>query len=375
MRHQLPLPSLLPQAAEGAWRTVRWIFLCLLGLVHMCAQAAAPYQLGVYYYPGWSPYIKGAHEPDPWLPVKKFSEREPSLGWYHDGQTKVLDQQLSWMADHGISFTIFDWYWEGGKPATETSVRAYLQSKERKRVRYALLWANHTADPKSLKEWDALSDFWIAQHLKNPEYLQVDGKPALFVFSPEVLHEQAAVIGLSVAKLLDRTRAKARSAGLKGVYFVLCVPAIAHWVKGFAPEAGFDALSAYNYHFGVEGDAAKKMPHSTSFKELDDGYRMQWRWIVANSSLPYFPAISSGWDSRPWGGSKQPGHDNSVSTPETFEDHLRAAKALMDAHPEKTKRMAVVCCWNEFAEGSYIEPSKIFGTKYLERMRRVFGTP
>jgi hypothetical protein len=190
-----------------------------------------------------------------------------------------------------------------------------------------------------------------------------------------VLHEQAAVIGLSVAKLLDRTRAKARSAGLKGVYFVLCVPAIAHWVKGFAPEAGFDALSAYNYHFGVEGDAAKKMPHSTSFKELDDGYRMQWRWIVANSSLPYFPAISSGWDSRPWGGSKQPGHDNSVSTPETFEDHLRAAKALMDAHPEKTKRMAVVCCWNEFAEGSYIEPSKIFGTKYLERMRRVFGTP
>jgi hypothetical protein len=352
------------------------VALVLSGILSVTALAAPSYQIGVYYYPGWSPNIKGPNTPDTWNDIKPYAdEREPLLGWYHDGKRSTLDRQLAWMADHGIAFTIFDWYWEKGKPATETSVRAYLESPERKRVRYALLWANHTNEPNSLKEWDALSDFWISQHLKNPEYIQIDGKPALFVFSPEVLDQQARLIGVPVAKLLDRTRSKARAAGLKGVYFVLCVPAIEHWVKGFAPAAGFDALSAYNYHFGVEGDAAKQTSPSETFEELDDGYRKQWRWILANSQLPYFPAMTSGWDNRPWGGSKNPRHDNSVSTPQTFEAHLRAAKAAMDAHPEKTKRIGVVCCWNEFGEGSYIEPTKKHGHQYLERVRQVFGKP
>jgi hypothetical protein len=346
---------------------------CMLGWGSAWA-AANNYQIGVYYYPGWSPNIKGQGTPDTWNDIRPYAqEREPLLGWYNDSQTAVLSRQLTWMADHGINFTIFDWYWENARPAPETSVRAYLSVPERKRVRYALLWANHTSEPKSVQEWDALSDFWIRQHLKNPEYLLIDGKPALFIFSPDVLSDQAAVMGLSAQKLLERTRAKARAAGLKGVYFVLCVPANEHWVKGFPVSAGFDALTAYNYESGVHGDPPKFASPSESFEELDAGYQSQWRWILANSKLPYFLPVTSGWDRRPWGGSKPVRRDNSVSTPDSFEAHLRAAKTVMDAQPEKTKRTAVVCCWNEFGEGSYIEPTRRHGHQYLERMRKVFA--
>ncbi len=350
----------------------RWLLCVWLALAGACAQAAGPYQIGVYYYPGWSPYTKGAHEPDPWAAIKRFPEREPALGWYHDGKGETLDRQLGWMADHGIDFTIFDWYWEKGKPAPQTSVRAYLQSPERSRVKYALLWANHTKEPRSLQEWDELTDFWIDNHLKNPEYLKVDGKPALFVFAPDILRGQARVIGWPVDRLLNRARDKAKAAGLEGIYFVLCVPADEYWVRDFAPKAGFDALSAYNYHNGV-GEDLKRGPLSRSFEELDQGYRSQWKWLVARSPLPYFVPMTSGWDKRPWGGSADRRHDDSVSTPASFEAHLRAAKAVMDANPDKTHRIGVVCCWNEYGEGSYIEPTKAHGMQYLQRIRKVFG--
>ena len=338
------------------------------------APLAKEFTLGVYYYPGWSPYTKGPREPDPWKAIQAYPEREPLLGWYHDGKRETLDQQLGWMADHGISFVTFDWYWENGRPAPETSVRAYLQSAARSRVQYNLLWANHNKEPRTLAEWHALVDFWLSRHMQNPEYLRIDGKPVLTIFSPEVLRDQAKALGLPVAAMLDMARDKAKALGLPGIYFVLCVAATDYWVLDFAPKAGLDALTAYNYHFGVAGDANKRTPNSHSFEELDGGYQMQWQWILKNSELPYFVPMTSGWDKRPWGGSgKDPLHDNSVSTPDSFEQHLLKAKASLKAYPEKTKGMGMICCWNEYGEGSYIEPTKRYGTAYLQRVLSVFG--
>jgi len=85
--------------------------------------------------------------------------------------------------------------------------------------------------------------------------------------------------------------------------------------------------------------------------------------------------MSSGWDRRPWGGSKDPRRDLSVSTPDSFEAHLRAARDYMDKFPDKTQRMGVICCWNEFGEGSFVEPTKTFQMQYLKRIKKVFGGP
>ena len=351
-------------------RTLMLILLAVGGIPAL----AHDYKIGVYYYPGWSPYTKGAQEPDPWLAIKRYPEREPLLGWYHDGRCETLDRQLGWMAEFGIDFVTFDWYWENARPAPETAVRAYLQSRERERVRYALLWANHNKEPRTLSEWDALVDYWIMRHLGNPEYMRIDGKPVLFVFSADGIRDQAKIIGLNVAEMLDRARAKATAAGLPGIYFVLSVPATDYWVLDFVPKSGFDALSGYNYHFGLSGTSDQRTADSHSFEELDSGYRMQWKWILENSKLPYFVPMTSGWDMRPWGGSKNdPRHDESMSTPDSFERHLINARAMLNAYPKKTQGIGMVCCWNEYGEGSYIEPTKRYGLEYLQRLKKIFG--
>ena len=336
---------------------------------------AEGYAIGVYYYPGWSPVFKRPdHQPDPWQPIRAFPERQPELGWYRDDQVETVEKQLQWMSQYGISFVTFDWYWGAGCAEPETAVRAYLRAPSRAKVKYALLWANHFKVADAALQWDKMVDFWLQQHLQNPEYLRVDDQPVVFIFSGDFLRDNAAASGTSARALIDRAQAKARAAGLKGIHFVLGTPALEYWVKGFAVDAGFSALSAYNYHQGYAGSPASATRVSHSFRVLVSAYRMQWRWMLDNSKLPYFLPMTSGWDSRPWGGSKEdPLHDRSVSTPDEFEAHLRAAKSMMDAHPEKTRKMGIICCWNEFGEGSYIEPTKGNGFGYLERIRAVFG--
>lgn len=217
-------------------------------------------------------------------------------------------------------------------------------------------------------------DYWLKNHFRNPEYFQIEGRPVVFIFSGDFLRDNAKASGIAAKELLSRAQQQARVAGMMGIYFVLATPALEYWVKGFAPDTGFAALSAYNYHMGYAGSPATATRTSRSYQELDAGYRMQWHWITENSSLPYFLPMTSGWDKRPWGGSSgDPLHDQSVGTLDEFEAHLRAAKSLMDARPEVTKGMGLICCWNEFGEGSYIEPTKRHGFGHLERIRAVFG--
>ena len=37
-------------------------------------------------------------------------------------------------------------------------------------------------------------------------------------------------------------------------------------------------------------------------------------------------------------------------------------------------RILTINCWNEWTEGSYLEPDTIHGMKYLEAIKEVFNT-
>lgn len=202
----------------------------------------------------------------------------------------------------------------------------------------------------------------------------IDGKPAVFLFSQEQLEENAKKFNYTTSKLLAHANSLAQEAGFKGIYFIGATTAIRYWVNEHGLRSGYSAYSAYNYHRGFSGTYNPLKKPSHSFHELNEAYQQNWDWILENSPLPYILPIISGWDKRPWGGSGDPLHDNSFGTPEEFEMHLIAAKSMLDKYPSKTNRMAIVCCWNEFGEGSYIEPTKKHGFAYLEKIRKVFGS-
>lgn len=332
------------------------------------------YAVGVYYFPGWSEGADGLVHRQPWKPIKGFPEREPKLGWYNDADAAVVKQQIQWMKDYGLKFVVFDTYWKNRAPFLDHTLKVFQRTKKPGHMSYALLWANHFRFEGGQIGFDELVKYWVTQHFADPDYLRIDGKPVLFVFSVEEFVEMGRMFGKTPAELVDRIKKAALAAGLPGVALVASTPGLAHWVKGVAAPAGFSILSAYNYHIGYKGDAATATPPAKSFNDLRRAYRTNWNWILENGSLDYIVPISSGWDDRPWGG-KVPGPEQPVASLAMFEEHLKEAKALMDAYPGKTRKMGVICCWNEFGEGSYIEPTKKEGFSRLEKIKAVFGTP
>ena len=95
---------------------------------------------------------------------------------------------------------------------------------------------------------------------------------------------------------------------------------------------------------------------------------------------PYFPNVSMGWDSSPranqadeFGNFGYP-FTNTISgnMPERFREALEIAHKRLLAQ-KSGPRVLTVNSWNEWTEGSCIEPDTAQGLKYLEAIRDVFG--
>ena len=61
------------------------------------------------------------------------------------------------------------------------------------------------------------------------------------------------------------------------------------------------------------------------------------------------------------------------NTPENFRTALEQTKQRLFGQPVGP-RILNINCWNEWTEGSYLEPDTVSGFKYLEAVRDVFGT-
>jgi len=62
----------------------------------------------------------------------------------------------------------------------------------------------------------------------------------------------------------------------------------------------------------------------------------------------------------------------SGNTPEAFREALVRARDLVSGRPAE-ERVVTINCWNEWTEGSYLEPDTRSGMKYLEAVKAVFG--
>jgi hypothetical protein len=246
-----------------------------------------------------------------------------------------------------------------------------MRAPSKNKVKFSILWANSDQKmPKSREDWQAMVGYWVKYYFPRPEFLLVEGKPTVFVFSADELKKQAETFGATTQELLDDAQKIARAAGFDGINFVAGTGANVPMISGYAKRVGYESFSTYNYHHGPNDELL-----SHSYTELDKGYREHWKRFAEMGNLSLVVPMTSGWDRRPWGGSKDPLHDNSVSTPEEFKKHIEAAKIFMDANPKLTHGLGVICCWNEFGEGSYIEPTKKYGFSYLEKVKEVFSTP
>jgi hypothetical protein len=95
----------------------------------------------------------------------------------------------------------------------------------------------------------------------------------------------------------------------------------------------------------------------------------QWPEFQAKWPVPYFPNVTVGWDNTPryaWLANV------TSSTPDEYESSLLAAKEFIDSHANGP-RVLTINSWNEWTEGSYLEPDTKNGDGHLKAIRKVFG--
>jgi hypothetical protein len=313
--------------------------------------------VGAYYFDGWAGRNAHAANPnEPWATnapthvtrrmIQEFPEREPTWGWRDDSRA-IMERQIDLAADHGVKFFAFCWYWhDNAKAINEQAIRddslhtgleLFLKAKNRDRLRFCLLVANHAGFEIKGTNWMQAADYWLP-YFRHPQHLTLGGKPLVIIFHPQG-GDQVGFAYLQGA---------ARKAGLPGVALAGC--------GGGSAEMGYTHRTHYNIIPGYSAGPEKRV-----YDELVQAHRTAWK---GSRELPYMPIVTAGWDKRPWEGprglNQQPGWYFPDRTPEQFANFLRDAIEWMDQHPGETtaERVVLIYAWNEFGEGGYIAPTK-----------------
>lgn len=340
--------------------------------------------VAAHYYAAWKKGAAGIHEGFNDL-AEIYPDRTPLMGYYDEENPEVCDWEIKWATEHGINCFIYCWYRKPenvGKPVTTDFLRcghglheALFNAKFQKFMKFAIMYE---ASPRwgGTDETDIVENimpFWMETYFKRGNYLIIDNKPVVFVYSQKRLGEECFESVESQRKAFDACREYAKAQGFDGMIFAACSRHTPKKTHDELIERGYDFLFGYNsgydspYDFYPDEDDIIKGQCDRFQMELDNGNTT----FVPTASCFQDPSprYSERWNAL---GYRFRDYGNIwYLSPIKFRDVLRRMKEMSDALPENAwaRKMIMIDNWNEWDEGHFVAPSHKFGFKYLQAIR------
>jgi hypothetical protein len=304
----------------------------------------------------------------PWSAVVPHPERTPALGFYDQRNPEVADWEIKWALDHGISYFVYCWYRQGKSVPIQMKFGGAIhdglfKSRYGDQFKFAIMWTNVGKEEMGIKdEHDLLQNlfpFWIKNYFQRGNYLKIDNKPLLFVYTPNILIKQLGGVA-GVRHAFDAMRAQARAAGFDGLYLLGEYRGQDARELALMKQLGLDYTFAYCWN--ILGSPAPA-----------DAIATQMKWIRNTEAIHILPevvTVSQGWSG--W-------HDEGSIwklPPDDWRSLLVQARDYVATLPphELGSKMLLLDDWNEFGEGHYIAPHREYGFGYLDAVRSVFST-
>lgn len=323
----------------------------------------------------------------------------PAWGYTDEKDPKVMEQKIETASEYGIDVFIFDWYNYEGKPFLNRCLdKGFLKAANSQKINFALMWANHDwqdlfpytlgATPEylysgrvTLEEFDKIADDLVGRYFIRDNYWKIDGKAYFSIYDIQNFINGFGSLE-KTKQAMDLLRDKAKRAGLKGVHWNLIawgMPILPGQDKpkdipSLISELNFDSTTSYVWIHHACLDEPQ-----TDYNHVRDQYFSYWEKADSTYGVPYFPNLTMGWDptprtnqNLPWKGGQGYPYTNIIvnNTPENFEEALRQIKKRV-LNSTNVPRVITVNCWNEWTEGSYLEPDTIHGLDYLKAIDNV----
>ncbi|MGH2449393.1 MAG: glycoside hydrolase family 99-like domain-containing protein, partial [Chloroflexota bacterium] len=309
------------------------------------------------------PLFKGHYQP-----------RQPGeLGYYDLRSPEVMRTQAELARAHGITGFCFYYYYFQGRRPLYRPIENFIASDID--MSFCFLWANENWS----KSWDGGDkEVIIAQH-HSPEddlvflcglypvfddrrYVRVNGRPLLLVYKPHIFPD--------IVKTTERWRREMEVAGYPGIYLVMVDDWFPHAVE--PRTLGFDA--AYEIPSNITSQRVECHDRSAfEFTDVFDGRIIDYcKFAEFHANRPFpeykrFKTVMAPWDNAARYRSKATVHVNTSS--DAY--RLWITKAYLDTYRRYIgeERLIFLHSWNEWCEGTYIEPDGRYGRKYLEETR------
>lgn len=322
-----------------------------------------------------------------WTNVKKATSlypehHQPNQPWNNYYYDLTDPEARRWQAkiakDHGIYGFCYYHYWFKGKQLLELPVQQILTSKEPD-FPFCLSWANEpwtrkwdgTEDEVLMpqeygeeEDWKIHFDF-LMKAFVDERYIRVDGKPVFIIYRSSSIPR--------CEEMLQYWRELALENGLEGLHLV-------RTLGGFplTEQCGFDASLEYEPHYTF---AHGGLNHLWSTKPVGDkdhwviDYDLVWDSILErtphrNGEIIY-PGAYVNWDNTPRKGVA--GQSTLGSTPHKFGLYL--SRQIERAKKLFNSEFIYINAWNEWAEGTYLEPDDKHGYQYLKAIKEALNDP
>ena len=303
----------------------------------------------------------------------------PQLGEYTSGQEEVVHEHAEMAHAAGIDCFILDWWPTRGR-VRDRALAAAKQLSEKEQLCTVLLY--ETLDLRqpherlvggerenivylSPERAKGMGDQWarmFQDYMRRPGYLHWSGRPVLYLYATRHLVGDVAK-GIALAREIVRQKT-GEELFLVGdeVYYEVpqgdknAVRLLATYQPNWDRLRAFDAITAYNPFDNSRKQQAGQAGLARFLSEGESLFR-EYRGIAATLGIPFLPMALPGYNDR--------GHrlevDNFVVPrllPEgrsVFDETLRR---WVLPHLDQGQAIFSITSWNEWNEGSQIEPSK-----------------
>lgn len=296
------------------------------------------------------------------------------LGFYDLRVKQTMERQAALARRYGVAGFCVYYYNFGRRRALDQPFEAMVADPTID-FPYCVCWANENWT----RHWDGGSKGMIfeqkydhetllkviadaARYAADPRYIRVNGKPLFIVYRPLLIPD--------VRGFARMCRQGFRDAGFDAVHLVYVESMESASSLPPPADIGFDAC----IEFPPQGLAVHVADQTQNIiRENFAGVRYDYEPTIIDSisrtTVPYkrYPSAFPSWDNTP----RQPLRGDSFvnASPEAFQVYVEEKLAESARQFVGDERLLFINAWNEWAEGTHLEPDRRYGHRWLEAIR------